>query len=49
MNLFTISVIGALLASAVGILQIDNFSKIVAIVIGILGWVFTRWLIPIVR
>ena len=37
------------MASFVGILQIDNFSKIVAVVMGVLGWVVTRWLTPSVR
>jgi hypothetical protein len=49
MNLFRISVAGVLLASLVGITQVDNFSKIVAIVTGIMGWIVTRWLTPRVR
>jgi hypothetical protein len=49
MNLFQISVAAAILASLVGVAQVDNFSKVVAIVSGVLGWVMTRWLTPIVR
>ena len=49
MNLFRISVAAVFLASLVGVAQVDNFSKVVAIVTGILGWVITRGLTPIVR
>ena len=49
MNLFRYSVLGVLMASFVGILQVDNFSKIVAVVIGVLGWAVTRWLTPSVK